>query len=119
VLVVEDDDRVRRLTANRLKQLGYRVREASHGADALAELGRSSDIDLVFTDLVMPGGMSGLDLATRVRRDYPSARVVLTSGYSAGLVSGTKSDELGLKLLRKPYRQSELARVLREALTEP
>ena len=71
VLVVEDDDRVRRLTAARLETLGYRVLEAANGAAALKLLNDMGDIDLVFTDLVMPGGMSGLDLARRVREARP------------------------------------------------
>ncbi|MCL4767295.1 MAG: PAS domain S-box protein [Hyphomicrobiaceae bacterium] len=118
VLVVEDDDRVRRLTATRLKQLGYRVHEAANGQEALAVLAEAPGIDLVFSDLVMPGGMSGLDLARRVRDEYPGTRLVLTSGYSAELIGREKVDGLGLKVLRKPYRQAQLARVLREALED-
>jgi PAS domain S-box-containing protein len=114
VLIVEDDDRVRKLTANRVKSLGYVVLEAANGAAALAQLERSPSVDIIFTDLVMPGGMSGLDLAERVRREFPKARVVLTSGYSDELVSGGKHHDL--RLLRKPYRQAELARVLRETI---
>ena len=86
MLVVEDDDRVRRLTAARLETLGYRVLEAANGAAALKLLNDMGDIDLVFTDLVMPGGMSGLDLARRVREARPDARIILTSGYSAELM---------------------------------
>ncbi len=116
VLVVEDDDRVRRLTATRLKQLGYRVHEAANGQAALAVLAETPGIDLVFSDLVMPGGMSGLDLAKQVRAEYPGTRLVLTSGYSAELIGREKVDGLGLRVLRKPYQQAQLARILREAL---
>jgi PAS domain S-box-containing protein len=117
VLVVEDDDRVRRLTATRLKDLGYRVLEASHGAAALTILSETPAVEIVFSDLVMPGGMSGFDLARQVRERYPHARVILTSGYSAELMNQADVAELDLKVLRKPYRQSELARAFRAALS--
>jgi CheY-like chemotaxis protein len=116
VLVVEDDDRVRRLTARRLEDLGYRVLEARHGAEALAVLGKTPGVELVFSDLVMPGGMSGFDLARQVRERWPEARIVLTSGYSAELMNRADIAQLDLEVLRKPYRQSELARVFRAAL---
>jgi PAS domain S-box-containing protein len=119
VLVVEDDERVRRLTANRLGALGYAVLEASNGAEALAAMEQSAAIDIVFTDLVMPGGMSGLDLAERIARQHPAMRVVLTSGYSEELVGGGRVAQLGLRVLRKPYRQADLARVLREIMDAP
>jgi CheY-like chemotaxis protein len=118
VLVVEDDDRVRRLTARRLTDLGYRVLEASHGAEALTVLGGTPDVEIVFSDLVMPGGMSGLDLARLVRERHPEVRMILTSGYSAGLMNQTDLAQLDLQVLRKPYRQAELARVFRAALAE-
>ncbi len=116
ILVVEDDDRVRRLTRARLKDLGYRVEEASNGQSALAVLESKPGIDLVFSDQVMPGGLSGLDLAEMIRERYPATRVVLTSGYSADLIGRERVDELKLRVLRKPYQQADLARVLREAL---
>jgi PAS domain S-box-containing protein len=118
VLIVEDDDRVRRLTARRLADLGYRVLEAGHGAEALAVLAETHDVDIVFSDLVMPGGMSGFDLARQVRERWPRARVILTSGYSAGLVNQADIAQLDLHLMRKPYRQAELARVFRAALAD-
>src|SRR5262245_4839667 len=118
VLIVEDDDRVRRLTARRLKDLGYRVLEAGHGAEAWAVLAEESDVQIVFSDLVMPGGMSGFDLARQVRERFPRVRVILTSGYSAELMSQADIAQLDLQLLRKPYRQSELARVFRAALAD-
>ena len=118
VLVVEDDDRVRRLTVLRLTELGYRVLEADHGAAALTILSETPDIDIVFSDLVMPGGISGFDLARQVRERYPRTLVILTSGYSAELLNQAEVAELRLKVLRKPYRQAELARAFRAALAE-
>ena len=116
ILVVEDDDRVRKLTTTRLELLGYRVEQAANGQAALALLDRNSEIDLVFSDQVMPGGLSGLDLAAAIREKFPKVRIVLTSGYSADLIGQEKVDGLGLKVLRKPYQQAELARIIRETL---
>ena len=118
VLVVEDDERVRRLTALRLKELGYRVLEAGHGAAALAVLAETPDIDIVFSDLVMPGGISGFDLARQLRERHPATRVILTSGYSAELLDQAEVAALDFKVLRKPYRQAELARAFRAALAQ-
>jgi PAS domain S-box-containing protein len=116
VLVVEDDDRVRRLTARRLGDLGYRVLEAGQGAQALAVLAQAPAVDIIFSDLVMPGGMSGIDLAKLVRVRYPHIPIILTSGYSAGLMNQADLAQLDLQVLRKPYRQAELARMFRAVL---
>lgn len=116
ILAVEDDDRVRRLTITRLKELGYRVLEASDGATALDLLENEPDIDLVFTDLVMPGGMSGYELAEQVRRRWPAIRILLTSGYAEEGINGEKLMAENLQLLRKPYRQSDLAQSLRKVI---
>ena len=118
VLIVEDDDRVRRLTARRLKDLGYRVLEAGHGAEALATLAESPDVEIVFSDLVMPGGMTGFDLARQIRERYPQTCIILTFGYSAELMNQAEIAQLDLQVLRKPYRQAELGRVFRAALAE-
>ena len=116
ILVVEDDDRVRRLTVTRLEQLGYAVLEASSALQAIAMLHSTGKVDLVFTDLVMPGGMTGYELAGEVRRLYPGAKILLTSGYAEELANSERVDIVRLKILRKPYRQSELARAIDEAL---
>jgi CheY-like chemotaxis protein len=114
VLVVEDDARVRRLTSTRLRALGYRVVEAESGPAALTQLSGGLVVDLVFTDLVMPGGISGLDLARLVAQRWPGTRVLLTSGYSKELASS--NGDTTHALLRKPYRQSELAIAVAQAL---
>jgi CheY-like chemotaxis protein len=115
VLVVEDDPRVRRVTVARLIDLGYRVLEAGDGTKATEMLGNHPEIEVLFSDLVMPGAISGLDLAKSVRELYPKMHIILTSGYSAELLNG-ENDHLVLQVLRKPYRQAELARAFREAL---
>lgn len=118
ILAVEDDDRVRRLTITRLRALGYRVLEAMDGAAALELLESETAIDLVFTDLVMPGGISGYDLAEQVRQRWPDIRVLLTSGYAEEVINSEKLMAENLQLLRKPYRQSDLARSVRQAIEE-
>lgn len=116
ILVVEDDDRLRKLTVTRLESLGYRVREARNGVEALDAMRADSRVDLVFTDLVMPGGMSGIDLLREMQAVYPRARVLLTSGYAEELVSSVGIEDNFVRLLRKPYRQSDLAIAIRQAL---
>lgn len=117
VLAVEDDDRVRRLTVARLKELGYNVLEASSGQEALDVLARHPETEVLFSDLVMPGGMSGYELCLRARELFPHIKALLTSGYAEEL---TRADTLAaarLRVLRKPYRISELAQAL-EAVME-
>lgn len=110
VLVVEDDDAVRNLTVTRLKTLGYEIHEAPDGVTAVKLLDKGLKIDLLFSDLVMPGGLSGYDVARKAREIDPSIRVLLTSGYAEDLV---RTENLGdLKLLRKPYRIADLRKAL-------
>jgi DNA-binding NtrC family response regulator len=115
VLVVEDESRVREVTVARLISLGYRVLEAGSGTAAMEVLSGHPEIEVLFSDLVLPGELSGLDLAKRVQELRPDVHVILTSGYSAEMMSGWGED-LDLQVLPKPYRQSELARIFREAL---
>jgi PAS domain S-box-containing protein len=82
VLIVEDDPRVRRVSVRRLKELGHEVLQADNGAAALDVLGRQPHIDVVFSDVVMPGGMTGVDLAREVRRRWPGIKILLTSGFA-------------------------------------
>jgi PAS domain S-box-containing protein len=116
ILVVEDDARVRKLTIMRLKMMGYDVLEASDGPKALDILRGGEAVDLVFTDLIMPGGLSGRDVANRARELNPGIKVLLTSGYAEELVHGDELNREQLKLLRKPYQQAELAAAIREVL---
>ncbi len=116
ILVVEDDDRVRQLTIKRLKLIGYQVLEATDGPKAMAVLNKGHVIDLVFTDLVMPGGMSGREVAIRARELRPGIKVLLTSGYAEELVHGDDLEREQLKVLRKPYHQADLVAALREVL---
>ena len=120
VLVVEDDTDVRELVLAQLQDLGYDVVAAANGPEALELLDKGApEIDLMLTDVIMPGGLSGVELVRAARQRRPALRAVLTSGYVAGSLPGSStSDEieaLDLPLLSKPYSQDELARVLREA----
>ncbi len=114
VLLVEDDDRVRNITAKRLRHLGYEVIESEDGQKAIRFLEAGCEVDLVFSDLVMPGGLSGYDVCKRARELNPEVRTLLTSGYSDDALRDAEQGADLPRLLRKPYRQSELDRVLRE-----
>ncbi len=116
VLVVEDDARVRRLTVNRLDSLGYRTLIAADAHEALAILGSGAEVDLVFTDLVMPGGISGYELAHRVAAGWPGLPVLLTSGYADELVRRDADAIAHLKVLGKPYRLADLASAISDIL---
>jgi PAS domain S-box-containing protein len=115
VLVVEDNPQVRILTVSRLQRLGYTVQEAENGPSALNVLGSGAKFDLVFSDVVMPGGMSGFELARWVETNAPGVRVLLSSGFADAAAHDAGSN-YDLKLLHKPYNMAELAHRLREAL---
>jgi PAS domain S-box-containing protein len=117
ILVVEDDSRVRRVAVARLDDLGYRVIEASNAAEALEQLEHHRDIALLFTDVVMPGGMSGDELAQHARRKNPNLKVLLTSGYAEPEIAGRELAFSG-SWLKKPYTSKELALKLRSLLDE-
>lgn len=114
ILVVEDEERVLRLAVSRLEELGYRVVESNNGVAALQILSSGIPIDLVFTDLIMPCGVSGMELARRARVINPSVKVLLTTGYSEELISAEDVREERFRVLRKPYRLAELAKTVRE-----
>ena len=127
ILVVEDDARVRKVSARRLKSLGYDVVEAESGDAAMALLENQPDIDLVFTDIVMHGGMDGVQLAEYVTKRHRKTRVLLTTGYPSGLLDAeTGEEELSgfgggasagkWPVLRKPHTKNELATKIRETL---
>jgi CheY-like chemotaxis protein len=116
ILVVEDDERVRRVSVGRLRELGYSIIEVGSGAAALKVLERGDIVDLLFTDIVMPGGMTGIDLARVVRRRWPKIKILFTSGYAdpAMIEDGMLTSNAGW--LGKPYSTGDLAGKLRELL---
>jgi PAS domain S-box-containing protein len=116
VLVVEDNAPLRRATARQLKELGYQVREAEHAAAALEILSSGDWVDLLLTDVVMPGTMDGLDLAYQATRLRQGLKVLLTSGFPGVRGANQRITGCPFPLLNKPYGHDELARTLREIL---
>jgi PAS domain S-box-containing protein len=116
ILVVEDDPFVRGYAVATLEGLGYKVRVAANGPEALLRLEGDDHIDLLFTDVVMPGGMSGWDLAQRASERRPDIKVLFASGYALDtLVANGRAIE-GVMMLMKPYRKADLAWRIRQAL---
>jgi PAS domain S-box-containing protein len=118
ILVVEDNDRLRRVLIKQLRALGYDTIEAAHAASAVEILRSERHIDLLFTDLVMPGPMDGQQLAEAAGALRPGIKVILTSGFSEALLDRQELGTVSAPLLRKPYRREDLARVLRKALRD-
>jgi len=117
ILLVEDSTEVRQVTRPRLEALGYQVQEAASGVDAIAFLQTGSDaVDAVLSDVVMPGGASGYDVAKHVATHSPRIRVLLTSGYADEAARVHDVSVPKPRLLRKPYSSSELARALRDVI---
>jgi PAS domain S-box-containing protein len=115
ILVVDDNDEMRTVAMRNLLALGYRVKTATNGRSALAMIESDPAIDLLFTDIVMPGGMSGYDLAEKARQKRPSLPIVISTGFSR-LDDAKRAEEPLFDIIRKPYRRSELAEHLRAAL---
>lgn len=99
-----------------LRQMGYRVSCASNGREALQRVNERDDIDLLFSDVMMPGGMNGRDLADEVARLRPGIKILLTSGYTDNAVFRDGKVEPGMNFLGKPYRRIELAETLQRVL---
>ncbi len=116
ILVVEDDELVRDNVIAQLRSLGYRTLSASSGPEALDLVDRGIGFDLLFTDVIMPGGMNGRELATAVVSRRPSAKVLYTSGYAEDAIVHHGRLDPNVRLLNKPYRKAELAQKIREAL---
>ncbi|TXN03229.1 response regulator [Methylobacterium sp. WL64] len=116
VLLVEDDEQVLGMAVESLEELRYRVVVARNAAEALEHLRGVERIDILFSDVVMPGGMNGSQLAVEAQRLRPGLKVLLTSGYVANLDEGQVIGKGELPVLNKPYRRDELARSLRLVL---
>jgi CheY-like chemotaxis protein len=116
VLVAEDDAFVRAFVVGALEELGYRVIAAKDGHEALALLARDLVADLLFTDIVMPGGMNGWELAEHARRTVPTLKVLFTSGYALETLAARGRIDADTPILNKPFRKIDLARRLREVL---
>jgi two-component system NtrC family sensor kinase len=110
VLLVEDNAEVAEVGKAYFEQLGYSVKQASSAQAGLDVIERDGDIDLVFSDILMPGGMNGLELAHTIRRRFPSIAVLLTTGYSSSIQDALRQ---GFEVLQKPYDIAALERALR------
>jgi CheY-like chemotaxis protein len=118
ILVVEDDPLVRDFVVVQLRSLGYETIAAADGLEALAHVKRGAAFDLLFTDVILPGGMNGRELSDEVMKRRPDTKVLYTSGYTdSAIIHHGRLDE-GVLLLSKPYRKSQLAGMVRKALGE-
>jgi CheY-like chemotaxis protein len=113
VLLVDDEDAVRETFCEELEALGYRVIEARSGPEAVAHLSAGKPIEVLLSDVVMGGGMSGYALAAQVQASYPGVKVILISGATLGL---EETAPPGVPLLAKPCTPEALAKALRQAL---
>jgi CheY-like chemotaxis protein len=116
VLVVEDEPMVLELAVECLRDLGYKTLAADTAATALERLRSTERIDILFSDVVMPGGMNGVQLAVVARTLRDGLKVVLTSGYTASALAQDHEMPVGTPLLSKPYAREELAQTLRSVL---
>jgi PAS domain S-box-containing protein len=116
ILVVEDDADVRAVAVGILRGLSYRVLEAPDGPSALQILRQTVSIDLLFTDVVMPGGISGPQLAKRAQAERPQLKVLFATGYSDAAITRGGRDALGGDVVAKPYRRADLAPRIRRLL---
>jgi PAS domain S-box-containing protein len=119
VLLVEDDEMVRGFAANQLRELGYQVTLAENGVIARGILRRGKRFDLVITDVVMPGGVGGREVADIALRQQPGVKVLFISGYTRDAILQHGRVEPDFRLLPKPFTRAQLARAVREALAVP
>ena len=117
ILVVEDEPSLRLLVCKVLERNGFQVMAASSGAEALELWDHDKpQIDLLLTDMVMPDGMSGRQLAERLKADMPELKILYTSGYSTELLGKDLELKEGINFLQKPYPPSKLLQTVRSAL---
>jgi PAS domain S-box-containing protein len=116
ILVVEDDALTRKFVVSQLESLGYKIVSAATGAEALALVDQGVTFDLLFTDVIMPGGVNGRELAEEMAKRRPLLRILYTSGYAEDAIVHHGRLDPGVALLNKPYRKADLARQIRQAL---
>ncbi len=118
ILVVDDNDGLLEEVVDKLARLGYAVRSASNGAAALAVLQHEPDVELLFTDVVMPGEIAGRVLADRALALRPGLKVLFASGYFEGALVSKGDLETDVQFIAKPYRMKELAQKIEQVLTD-
>lgn len=119
ILIVEDDALVRNFVTGQLRSLGYTTLVAANAAEALRLIEQGAALDLLFTDVIMPGPMNGRQLAEEVVKRRPSVKVLFTSGYTQNAIFHHGRLDPDIILLPKPYRKSDLARMVRVAISGP
>jgi CheY-like chemotaxis protein len=117
VLIVEDDPLVRKYVTTQIGSLGYSTLEAANAAEALDIIDQHTIIDLLFTDVIMPGSLNGRQLVDEAQKRRPSLKALFTSGYTENAIVHHGRLDAGVLLLAKPYRKPELARMIRVALS--
>ena len=118
ILVVEDEEDVRSYSCGVLRDLGYRVFEAASADAALVTLAERQEVQLLFTDIGLPGGLNGRELAAAARRRRPGLRVLLTTGYAGAAFDGRDGMGAGMELVTKPFSATLLAATVRRILGE-
>ncbi len=116
ILLVEDDERVREVSSTILRDKGYRVIEATNGEEALQHLKQGPAFDLLFTDVVLPGGMNGFDIAKSAARLQPTLKILYTTGYAEDETTDFNRPELEDVMINKPYRRAMLLEKVRAVL---
>jgi len=121
ILIVDDEEGLIKVAVGYLEDLGYKTQIANNGKQALDMLKENIDIDIIFSDVVMPGGIDGYDLGKEVLKNHPDIKVLLTSGFTSKREEAVNGDiplieELSRNLLNKPYNQQELIMAIRKAL---
>jgi CheY-like chemotaxis protein len=116
ILVVEDDNNVRTYSVDALRDLGYRVIEAPDGPSAIRLLETNTPVDLLFTDVVLPGGMTGAQVAAQARELRPALKVLFTTGYARNAIFHHGRLDKGVQLITKPFSFSDLAAKVRDVL---
>lgn len=116
ILLVDDDMQVRRVLAEQLESLGYAVLPAETAAEALTILRRGDAIDLLFTDMSLPAGMNGLELAQVARALRPALKVLYCSGCPSEAITREAREDSAVGLLAKPFRRADLVRAVRGVL---
>jgi CheY-like chemotaxis protein len=120
ILLVEDEAPLRMLARKYLTRLGYHIIEAGSGAEALTLWPQcKATVALVVTDMVMPGGVSGRELAQQLRREQPGLKIIYTSGYSADIAGKDFPLQEGVNFLPKPFNPAALGQLVRKTLDEP
>ncbi len=119
ILVVEDDDALREYATEILQELGYHVLSANNGAAALETLSEEDRVDLLLTDVVMPGGLNGRQLADKALAKRPALRVLYMTGYTRNAIVHHGRLDAGINLISKPFSFEQLAAKVRQRLDAP